>query len=271
MFHSAGLIPKFVGYTKKDFHNVNATGSDCVVSACKACGVKRLVYTSSVAVVVSSDPNQVTENLNESSPYPKQTRDDYGASKTIGEKCVLAANGKDGLLTCALRPHRIMTKEWVKTGDIGYFGDGSARQQFTPVDTAAKVHILVEKKLKLEGEVSLIAGKAYFLCLEDSYSLFELSHFVASERGGGENPSSVPMWMTNVLVYLNTFVYKVFGKVLVHSALRIDTLPYLFKNHTVSSALGRKDIGWEDKRTWKDVVHEMSREMSNSKETKKEQ
>ena len=268
VFHSAGLIPTFVGHTKKDFYNVNATGTECVVSASKACGVKRLVYTSTAVVVISSDPNQVIENMIEFLPYPKQTRDDYGGSKAIGEKCVLAANGAGSLLTCALRPFRIMNKEWVKKADLSYFGDGSARQQFIPVDTAAKVHMLVEKKLRSEGEASSIAGKAYFLSLEDNYSYFELAQFVASERGGGENPSSVPLWMITILVYLNAFVYRVFGKVLVHSALRIDTIPFLSKTHTVSSALGRKEIGWEDKRTWKEVIHEMNRETS---ETKKEQ
>ena len=64
--------------------------------------------------------------------------------------------------------------------------------------------------------------------------------------------------MITVLVYLNAFVYSVFGKVLVHSALRIDTILYISKTHTVSSALGRKEIGWEDKRTWKEVIHEMN-------------
>ena len=268
VFHTAGLTPMFVGHTEKDFYDVNATGTQCVVSACKACGVKRLVHTSTVNVMISSDPNQVLDNMDESSPYPKQTKDAYSGSKTIGEKCVLAANENGSLLTCALRLHQIMTKEVVKASEVHYIGDGLARQQFIPVDTAANVHMLVEKKLRLGGEASLIAGKAYFLCLQDSYSFLELTEFIASERG--EVAGSVPLWVATLLVYFNTFVYKVFGRVPVHSAFRIDTLPLATLSYTFSNALGRRDIGWEDKRSWKDVIRQMVQETSSGSESKKE-
>lgn len=43
-------------------------------------------------------------NLDERAPYPEKPFDAYNDSKAKGEALVLAANGKSGLLTVALRP-----------------------------------------------------------------------------------------------------------------------------------------------------------------------
>jgi sterol-4alpha-carboxylate 3-dehydrogenase (decarboxylating) len=63
--------------------------------------VRKLVYTSSAGVVFNgADIIDVDERL----PYPETPLDAYNDSKAKGEALVLAASGKGGLLTVALRP-----------------------------------------------------------------------------------------------------------------------------------------------------------------------
>lgn len=83
------------------FYKVNVDGTKAVINAAIAAGVRKLVYTSSAGVVF--DGHDVV-NLDERAPYPEKPFDAYNDSKAKGEALVLESNGKDGLLTVALRP-----------------------------------------------------------------------------------------------------------------------------------------------------------------------
>lgn len=66
-----------------------------------ALGIKKLVFTSSAGVIFNgSDIIDVDERL----PFPETAMDEYNDSKSKAEELVLAANGKEGLKTVALRP-----------------------------------------------------------------------------------------------------------------------------------------------------------------------
>jgi sterol-4alpha-carboxylate 3-dehydrogenase (decarboxylating) len=83
---------------------VNVEGTNAIIAACHAAGVKKLVYTSSSGVVFAgSDLNGVNETM----PYPPKSLDVYTGTKVMAEKAVIAANGKDGLLTTIIRPSGI--------------------------------------------------------------------------------------------------------------------------------------------------------------------
>jgi sterol-4alpha-carboxylate 3-dehydrogenase (decarboxylating) len=72
-----------------------------VIAAAVATGVRKLVFTSSAGVVFNGeDLIDVDERL----PPPEKPLDAYNESKAKAEEAVLAANGKGGLLTVALRP-----------------------------------------------------------------------------------------------------------------------------------------------------------------------
>ena len=72
-----------------------------IIEAAVACGVRKLVFTSSAGVVFNGgDIIDVDERL----PYPDVPLDAYNDSKAKAEALVIASNGKGGLLTVALRP-----------------------------------------------------------------------------------------------------------------------------------------------------------------------
>ena len=103
VFHTAAILPTVIGVTNDDFEQVNLQGTENVISACRECEVKRLIYTSSIDVVLGKGVTKV-ENIDEDYPFPKKALNAYVKTKMEAEKAVLAANGKSGLTTCAVRP-----------------------------------------------------------------------------------------------------------------------------------------------------------------------
>ncbi|KAI6141487.1 3-beta hydroxysteroid dehydrogenase/isomerase family-domain-containing protein, partial [Pisolithus tinctorius] len=92
-------------------------GTQAVIDAAIAASVHKLVYTSSAGVVFDSTDIM---NVDERVPYLEKPFNAYNDSKAQGEKIVLEANGKDGLLTFVLRPAGVFGP---RDGQIG--GSGS--------------------------------------------------------------------------------------------------------------------------------------------------
>ena len=80
---------------------VNVEGTKAIIAAAVECGVRKLVYTSSAGTVY--DGHDLID-CDERMPFPEVPMDIYNETKAQAEKIVLEANGKDGLLTIALRP-----------------------------------------------------------------------------------------------------------------------------------------------------------------------
>ena len=85
------------------FHSTNVVGTRHVIDAARACGVQRLIYTSSPSVIgYAEDACGI-----DTAPYPAEWESSYGQTKAQAEQDVLAANGPD-LATISLRPHLII-------------------------------------------------------------------------------------------------------------------------------------------------------------------
>ncbi|ERN03599.1 hypothetical protein AMTR_s00042p00178940 [Amborella trichopoda] len=149
--------------------NSGFTGTKNVIDACVECKVKRLIYTSSPSVVF--DGIHGIHNGDESLPYPDQHNDNYSATKAEGEALVLNANGKEGLLTCCIRPSgifgpgdRLLVPSLVASARSGkskfLIGDGNNMYDFTYVENVAHAHICAEQALhSLCGSEETGAGK----------------------------------------------------------------------------------------------------------------
>jgi nucleoside-diphosphate-sugar epimerase len=129
--------------------------------------VKRFVFTSSPSVTFDGGD---AIHANESLPYPPKHLAHYPRTKAEAERRVLAANGKNGLHTCALRPHLVygpgdphllprLVKR-AKAGKLAWIGAGN-QVDVTYVDNAAHAHLLALDALA--GENPKPAGKAYFI------------------------------------------------------------------------------------------------------------
>ena len=85
VFHEAA-IPGIWG-ERKVFEEVNMDGTRHVIDACRACGVGKLVHTSTPSVVFGEEP---LCGVDESQPYPARYLADYPRTKAAAERMVLA-------------------------------------------------------------------------------------------------------------------------------------------------------------------------------------
>lgn len=193
IIHTAAIIELMGGasvtdeYRKRSFA-VNVGGTENLVRAGQAAGVKRFVYTASNSVVMGG---QRIRNGDETLPYTDRFNDLYTETKVAAEKYVLSQNGVGGMLTCSIRPSGI----WGR-GDQTMF-----RKMFESV-VAGHVKVLVgSKNSKLDNSYvhNLIhgfilagehlvpggtaPGQAYFVNDAEPINMFEFARPVIEACG----------------------------------------------------------------------------------------
>jgi nucleoside-diphosphate-sugar epimerase len=155
----------------REYYSANVVGTQNVIEACRACGVGRLVFTSSPSVTFDGRDQC---GVDESAPYPTTWLANYPKSKAIAEQAVLAADDPRGLRTCALRPHLVWGPrdhhltakliERAKSGRLRRVGDGANLVDMIYVENAAEGHLMAADALSSpRAEARSPGGKAYFL------------------------------------------------------------------------------------------------------------
>ena len=170
VFHLASLVD--VGLKKNPaIEEVNVVGTRNVIEVCHELGVPFLVYTSTEDVVFSETP---VAGGDESLPYPEKPLHDYVRTKIEGERAILAADGKKGLRTCAIRPVHIYGPDdphamiesleaFAERRVPFLLGNGSARFDVVHVDNVAHGHLLAAARLHDPETRDRIGGRAYFV------------------------------------------------------------------------------------------------------------
>ncbi len=170
VFHTAAHF-NFLGFASKEQRDeifaINVGGVENVARACREAGVKRLVHTSTNNVTFGDAVIDGDESL----PYAARPKDLYTETKILGEQIALAANGKDGLLTCVIRPGGIygpgdrlvlarLVEECARGRFVSTFGDGSAMSDNTFIDNLVDGEIEAAKHL---APGTPLCGQAYFI------------------------------------------------------------------------------------------------------------
>jgi 2-alkyl-3-oxoalkanoate reductase len=160
-----------------DYYAANVTGTESVLAACLAHGIKRLVATGSPSVIFDGGD---IEGGNESLPYPDHYAAHYPLTKMLAERLVLQANSPE-LATVSLRPHliwgpgdnhllpRIIAK--ARKGRLKRIGQRPCIVDTVYIDNAAHAHLLAADRL---APGSVIAGKAYFITNGEPLPLWEM-------------------------------------------------------------------------------------------------
>jgi nucleoside-diphosphate-sugar epimerase len=164
VFHTAAKVGVWGAY--HDFYEPNVKGTENIINACLACGVKGLVFTSSASVVFDGTDIQ---GANESLPYPERPQSHYTATKALAEQAVLKADSTR-LKTLSLRPHlvwgpgdphiipRIIALG--RTGKVKRIGKENHIVDTTYIDNAVSAHLCAaEAILNPNGT----GGKAFFI------------------------------------------------------------------------------------------------------------
>lgn len=205
VFHvaaKAGIAGRY-----RSYYRTNVTGTANVLAACRAQGVRRLVYTSSPSVVFDG---RDMEGVDESVPYPHHYEAAYPQTKAIAEQMVRAANSLE-LATVCLRPHliwgpgdnhllpRLIAR--ARAGRLRRIGKANKLIDSVYIDNAAIAHVLAAARLRPESPV---AGKVYFITNGEPLPLWGLVERILATAGLGPVTRSVPF----VLAYAAGWVLE---------------------------------------------------------------
>ncbi len=133
-------------------HRINVTGTENMLKASLAAGVKRFVFTSSAAVI---GPSPGVEPIDEDSPRSVPWFNEYEETKAEAEELVLSYN-RDGLETIIVNPTRVYgpgvlsesnsVTKMIKLYYLGKWhiipGDGKCIGNYVLVDDVVNGHML---------------------------------------------------------------------------------------------------------------------------------
>jgi 2-alkyl-3-oxoalkanoate reductase len=193
VFHVAAKAGIWGPYA--DYYKANVEGTQNVISACRARGVKRLVHTSSPSVVFDG---RDAEGVNESAPYPSRFESPYPETKARAERLALEANGND-LATVALRPHLIWGPgdnhliprlvDRARSGRLRRIGRRNPLVDSIYIDNAAEAHLQAADRL---APGAALAGKAYFLSQGEPQPLWDLINRILAAAGAPPVTKTIP-------------------------------------------------------------------------------
>jgi nucleoside-diphosphate-sugar epimerase len=144
-----------------EFEGVNRRGTEHVVQACRAHGVRRLVHVSTPGIYFGFRDRR---DVAETDALPRRPANDYVRTKLAAERVVERAHG-EGLDTVTLRPRAIYGPgdtvvlprliRALEAGRLPRIGDGRTVMDLTYIDNATQA---VELALGAAADVS---GRAY--------------------------------------------------------------------------------------------------------------
>ncbi|KAH7427732.1 hypothetical protein KP509_10G057200 [Ceratopteris richardii] len=204
-------------------YSVTVQGTRNVVNACISHNVHKLIYTSSPSSVFDGVNNIIDGD--ESMPYPDRHNDSYSETKAQAEAIVLSANGKSGLVTCALRPSsifgpgdRLLVPSLISAARSGkmkfILGDGKNVYDFTYVENVAHAHICAEKALDVHNSSGdgAAAGKAYFITNKEPIQFWEFISRILEGLGYDRPKIHLPVKLLMPFAFLVAWVYEYMAK-----------------------------------------------------------
>lgn len=226
------------------YEETNVLGTRLVLAACLELGIPRLVYTSSMDVVMDGQHGQ--RLADESLPYPAAGRrmNRYAYSKMVAEQAVLKANGP-ALSTCALRlvgmygpGDRYHLPNVIKNAQHGLnvrLGNGRARFSHIFAGNAAYAHLLAAERL---APHSPVAGQAYFITDHEAMNFFDFTNQFLAPLGIPVPKVAIPYGLANALGWCAERVSP-------KSNLNRFTVNNVCADHTFVHDKATRDFGYE--------------------------
>lgn len=208
VYHIAGCVEIKPG--NEDFvYKVNVKGTENVIKACKACGVKKLVYMSSVDTYLPLPDNQV---MTEKWDYnPDELEGAYAKTKAQATKEVLAANEPGVFETVVCQPSACMGPYDFKVSSVGSMIRMFSTGKF-PITMTFGAYNFVDVRDVAKGTIAAgdrdTAGQVYILC-NKSCTVDEFIRILADVCGNKPPKIKLNKKFIDAIVPLMEFYYKV--------------------------------------------------------------
>jgi 3beta-hydroxy-delta5-steroid dehydrogenase/steroid delta-isomerase len=252
IIHTAAIIDLMGGgsvseeYRQRSFA-VNLGGTQNLVHAARAAGVKRFVYTASNSVVMGG---QVITNGDETLPYTDRFNDLYTETKVAAEKFVLAENGVDGMLTCSIRPSGIWGRgdqtmfrrvfENVLAGNVKVLvGSKHSKLDNSFIHNLIHGFILAGEHLVPGGSAP---GQAYFVNDGEPINMFEFSRPIVEACGESLPKFRVPGRLALFVMTVWQWLHFKFG--LPKPPVEPLGIERISLNNYFSTAKANRDLGY---------------------------
>ena len=188
VFHTAARVGAGGRYV--DFYDTNVTGTANVLAACRECGVRALVYTSTPSVVSGATD---LEGVDESEDYATHFEADYGRTKAEAERLVLSSTSEE-LNAVALRPPIIWGPgdtsllprviERGRNGALRRIKGPPKRQDITYIDDAVQAHLIAADLLLAGGDrARRINGRPYFVSSGEPVEIWDFVNGLLEAAG----------------------------------------------------------------------------------------
>ena len=195
VLHNAAKAGAWGSYDS--YFQANVIGTRNVIAACRREGVRQIVHTSTPSVTHSG--RQPVQGGNEAdTPYGRDFKAPYPATKLVAEQEMLAANGPD-LSTVSLRPRLIWGPgdtqllprlvERARAGRLRFIDGGHNKMDTTYIDNAVQAHLNALDSLR---PGAACAGRAYFISNGEPRSVREIVNALLACAGVAPVEKSVP-------------------------------------------------------------------------------
>ena len=241
VYHSAGIIELKPG-NEELVYNVNVTGTKNVVEACKKCGVKKLVYMSSVDTYPPLPDNQVMHELSHYDPDILEGA--YAKTKAEATQFVIDSNGTDGLETVIIQPSACIGPYDFKVSSIGEMVRMFVRGNF-PVTITFGMYNFVDVRDVAKASVAAAEkgrpGECYLICGE-AMTVGEFIRITAAALGKKEPKLKLSKKVADLAAPIMEVYYKVTDTTPLFTRYSIRKL---VSNCNFSNEKAKAELGYE--------------------------
>ncbi|KAM1989962.1 hypothetical protein ACFX15_031262 [Malus domestica] len=226
-------------------------GAKNVISACRDCKVRRLIYNSSADVVF--DGSKDILNGDESLAYPWKFDDMLSDLKAQAESLILHSNDIDGLLTCVLRPSNVfgpgdthLVPFFVNLAKSGWgkfiIGSGENMSDFTYVENVTHAHICAEEAL--EFRMVSAAGKAFFITNLEPANFWVFVLLILECLGCQRPLLKVPAKMAWYILLFIKRVSEKYGRIKYNNLMSAHYIQLASRSRTFDCTAAQNQIGY---------------------------
>lgn len=263
VFHAAAYVKGWG--LREEFYESNVRGTERVLEAARAAGVKRLVHVSTEAVLVDGTP---LVNVNETWPVPERPIGDYPSTKAEAEKRVMSVSSAD-FTTVVVRPRFIWGKgdtsllpeliSAVRAKRFAWFSGGRYLSSTCHVANCVEGMLLAAEKGR--------GGEAYFLTDGAPVVFRDFITELLKTQNVDAGTRTVSYGLAATMAALGDMVWSAFHLKSRPPLTRTELL-LVGREVTVNDAKARQELSYEGRMTREEGLREMRMEYkANAKRT----